>query len=97
MEFLGKGMFNWDGSSDLSKLKDKYIKRTLLQCGLHTGPSNASSAPTPRALKLNEIFLNYNTTPTNTLNHFASLDPNTPNQLLTHHLKLYTYALDRNR
>ena len=34
MEFLGKDIFNWDGSSDLSKLKDKHIKRTLLQCGL---------------------------------------------------------------
>ena len=97
MEFLGKGLLNWDGSSDLSKLKDQHIKRTLLQCGLHTGPSDASSAPTPRSLKLKEIFLNYNTTPTNTLNHFASLDPNTPNKLLTHHLKLYTYALETDK
>ena len=97
MEFLGKDIFNWDGSSDLSKLKDKHIKRTLLQCGLHTGPPNAIQATTPRALKLNEIFRNYNTTPTNTLNHFTSLDPNTPNQLLMHHLKLYTYAIDTDK
>ena len=97
MEFLGKDILNWDGTSDLSKLKDKHIKRTLLQCGLHTGPPNAIQASTPRALKLNQIFLNYNTTPTNTLNHFSSLDPNTPNQLLTHHLKLYTYAIETDK
>ena len=30
MEFLGKDIFNWDGSTDLSKLKDKNIKHTLI-------------------------------------------------------------------
>ena len=97
MEFLGKDIFDWDGSSDLSKLKDKNIKHTLIQCCLHTGPPNANQASTPRAIKLNQIFQNYNTTPISTLNHFASLDSNTPNHLLLHHLKLYTYALETDK
>ena len=97
MEFLGKDIFDWDGSSDLSKLKDKNIKHTLIQCCLHTGPPNANQASTPRAIKLNQIFQNYNTTPISTLNHFASLDTNTPNHLLLHHLKLYTYALETDK
>jgi ribonuclease HI len=99
MEFLGKGFLQWNGQSDLSALKDKSIKRTLIQCGLHTGPPVAHPGLklTERAEKLNHIFKLYNTTPTSTLEHFSTLDPCTPNHLLTHHLKLYTYALETDR
>ena len=94
MEFLGKDIFNWDGSADLSALTDKNIKLTLIQCGLHTGPSTPNFKTNRRTSKLNEIFKGYNTTPCHTLEHFATLDSKTPNQLLLHHLKLYTYALE---
>jgi ribonuclease HI len=99
MEFLGKAFLQWDGRSDLKTLTNKAIKRILIQCGHHTGPPIAlpGLAPTVRAAKLNSIFKNYNTTPTSTLAHFSTLDPSTPNHLLLHHLKLYTYALETDK
>jgi ribonuclease HI len=99
MEFLGKAFFQWDGRSDLKTLTDKTIKRVLIQCGHHTGPPIAlpGLVPTVRAAKLNSIFKNYNTTPISTLAHFSTLDPGTPNLLLTHHLKLYSYALETDK
>ena len=92
MEFLGPSFLDWDGKTDLSKMKDTEIKRTLVKHGLHKVKDHGE-AERSRYRDLVTKFGRYKTTPIRTLEHFGTISPSTPNAHLEHHLLLYTNAL----
>ena len=92
MEFLGPKFLDWNGSSDLSNLKDVDIKRILVRHGLHRVKAHGDEERA-RYKDLVLKFDRYDTTPSSTLDHFATISPSTPNSHLEHHLLLYTNAL----
>ena len=92
MEFLGPKFLDWDGSSDISNLKNVDIKRILVRHGLHKVRAQGDEERA-RYKDLVAKFERYGTTPSSTLDHFATISPSTPNSHLEHHLLLYTNAL----
>jgi hypothetical protein len=92
MEFIGPKFLAWDGVSDLSNLKDVEIKRLLVKHGLHQVKDH-SEKERSRFSDLVTKFGRFSSSPTNTLAHFATISPSTPNSHLEHNLLLYTNAL----
>jgi ribonuclease HI/exonuclease III len=96
MEFLGSNFLNWDGLTSLSTLKDHEIKKTLILHGLHRVKED-NTVQTTRYENLVTRFMKHGTNPENTLKHFAKLPATINNNLLVHHLRLYTNSLATDR